>query len=84
MTATTTGAMHRLVDFLGELAPRLGLPAAPCRVHGYLYLRARPTGEDELRKALCLGAAALDSAIVEIKRSLRYALKGTLSALKCS
>jgi len=55
--------MDRLIDFLGELGPRWGLPAEPCRVHGYLYLRARPATQDELCAALGLDSAAVENAV---------------------
>ncbi|MDJ0609192.1 MAG: hypothetical protein QNJ67_09465 [Kiloniellales bacterium] len=53
----------RLADFLGELGGRWGNPALPCRVHGYLYLVARPATEAELREALALGGATLADAL---------------------
>jgi DNA-binding transcriptional regulator GbsR (MarR family) len=56
-------AMRRLIDFLGELGPRWGLPAAACRVHGYLYLVARPVTATELGRALELDEPALGDAL---------------------
>ncbi|WP_282606315.1 hypothetical protein [Pelagibius sp. Alg239-R121] len=53
----------RLIDFLGDLGPRWGLPEVPCRVHGYLYLMARPLGEEELCEDLNLDEAALREAL---------------------
>jgi len=38
------------------------LPAAACRLHGYLYLVARPVTEAELRDALELDDGALKDA----------------------
>jgi len=67
MSAILPPAIQRLVDFLGELGPRWGLPAESCRVHGYLYLRARPATEDELCTALGLDGAALESAMAWLK-----------------
>ena len=55
--------MQRLIDFLAELGQRWGLPAEACRVHGYLYLVAKPVAEAELRRALNLDAAALAAAL---------------------
>src|SRR5262252_9217878 len=49
--------MRRLIDFVGELGPRWGLPAAACRLHGYLYLVARPVDEAGLGEALDLDDA---------------------------
>lgn len=56
-------SVQRLVDFLGELGQRWGLPATACRVHGYLYLMARPVSEPELGKILVLDRAALVEAL---------------------
>lgn len=55
--------MERVVAFLGDLGPRWGLPAEACRVHGYLYLAAKPVAEAELGDALKLKAAALREAL---------------------
>lgn len=63
MTAETSTAMRRVTDFLAELGPRWGLPAEACRVHGYLYLVARPQTESELRDALALSDTALNEAL---------------------
>jgi DNA-binding transcriptional regulator GbsR (MarR family) len=56
-------AMDRVVDFLGDLGPRWGLPAEACRVHGYLYLAAKPIAAAELRDTLGLSNMALDEAL---------------------
>ena len=61
--ATASPALNRVVDFLGEVGPRWGLPAAACRVHGYLYLVARPIAEADLRTALDLSETALSQAL---------------------
>jgi DNA-binding transcriptional regulator GbsR (MarR family) len=53
-TASASPAVERFVDFVAELGPRWGLPSAPCRVHGYLYLVARPVTEAQLGQALGL------------------------------
>jgi DNA-binding transcriptional regulator GbsR (MarR family) len=63
MSATLPQAMRRLIDFLGELGPRWGLPEEACRLHGYLYLRARTATESELRKVLALDRAAVETAL---------------------
>ena len=60
--AAKSPAVRRLIDFLGELGPRWGLPAAACRLHGYLYLVARPVTEIELRDSLELDDIALRDA----------------------
>jgi DNA-binding transcriptional regulator GbsR (MarR family) len=56
-------SMRRLVDFLGELGPRWGLPSDACRIHGYLYLVARPVVGTELREALQVDDAVLADAL---------------------
>ena len=55
--------VRRVVDFLGELGPRWGLPAEACRLHGYLYLIARPATEDEIASALGTEVTALSEAL---------------------
>jgi DNA-binding transcriptional regulator GbsR (MarR family) len=55
--------MQRVVDFLADLGQRWGLPAEACRVHGYLYLVARPVGDEELGEALGLDAASVRGAL---------------------
>jgi DNA-binding transcriptional regulator GbsR (MarR family) len=61
--AQASPAMSRVVDFLGALGPRWGLPAEACRIHGYLYLVARPLTEAEIRDALKLSDTALGEAL---------------------
>lgn len=56
-------AAHRVVDFLGEVGARWGLPAESCRVHGYFYLLAKPATAAEVRKALQLDAKVVDTAL---------------------
>ncbi len=64
MTVTKTSpAMKRVVDFLGDVGSRWGLPAEACRLHGYLYLIAKPLGEAELRTELSLGEEAFGEAL---------------------
>jgi DNA-binding transcriptional regulator GbsR (MarR family) len=58
-------AVERLVAFLSELGPRWGLPADACRVHGYLYLTAKPATEASL-------AATLNMAPTTIADSLAW------------
>jgi len=60
---TTSPALDRVIDFLGDLGPRWGLPEDACRVHGYLYLVARPIAQADLRAALDLSEAALSQAL---------------------
>jgi DNA-binding transcriptional regulator GbsR (MarR family) len=54
---------RRIIDFLGELGSRWGLPAEACRIHGYLYLVAKPLTEAELRAALAVDDAVLVPAL---------------------
>lgn len=61
--AVMSPATRRLLDFLGEVGQRWGLPAIACRVHGYLYLAARPVPEAEFEKALGLGGESLADAL---------------------
>jgi len=61
--ATASPALDRVIDFLGDVGPRWGLPAAACRVHGYLYLVARPIAEADLRAAMDLSETALSQAL---------------------
>src|ERR1700692_1383762 len=56
-------AIRRVIDFLGELGSRWGLPADACRIHGYLYLAARPMTAAELRAALAIDDAVLAPAL---------------------
>ena len=61
--ATASPALDRVIDFLGDLGPRWGLPEDACRVHGYLYLLARPIAQADLRAALDLSETALSQAL---------------------
>ena len=63
MTASLA-PVDRVLAFLGELGPRWGLPAEACRVHGYLYLKAKPVGAEELCRRLGLDEATLATALV--------------------
>src|SRR5262245_7361867 len=55
--------MDRLVEFLGNVGARWGLPAEACRVHGYIYLVAKPVTAAEVRKTLDLNEKALNEAL---------------------
>jgi DNA-binding transcriptional regulator GbsR (MarR family) len=63
MSAAASPAMRRLIDFLGELGPRWGLPAGACRLHGNLYLVARPVTEGDLAVAVDLADGGLADAL---------------------
>ena len=56
-------ARSRVLAWLGELGPRWGLPAGACRVHGHLYLTARPVPAAELSRELGLDEAAVGEAL---------------------
>jgi DNA-binding transcriptional regulator GbsR (MarR family) len=56
-------AREHVIDWLGEIGPRWGLPAEACRVHGYLYLSARPVPTTELSGALNLSADRVEQAL---------------------
>jgi DNA-binding transcriptional regulator GbsR (MarR family) len=56
-------ATGRVIDYLRDLGPRWGLPAEACRVHGYLYLVARPVAESELGDTLELNDLVLAEAL---------------------
>lgn len=67
-TSSLSPAMHRFIEFFGELGPRWGLEAVPCRVHAYLYLIARPAREDDIASVLQLDAAAVTTALAYLAR----------------
>jgi DNA-binding transcriptional regulator GbsR (MarR family) len=57
----------RVTAFLGELGIRWGLPAEPCRIHGYLYLSAKPVDASEIADALALDHKTLQEALAWLK-----------------
>lgn len=60
-----TPAAARIVEWLGELGPRWGLPAEPCRVHGLIYLLARPVPAEIIAERLRLD-------LVEVAQALEW------------
>lgn len=76
---TLSPTTRRVTDFLATLGPRWGLPAAPCRVHGYLYLVARPLSETQLRRDLALDNAALADALAWLRDYRLIEAAGTAS-----
>lgn len=58
-----TAALGRFIDYLGELGPRWGLPAEPCRIHAYLYVIARPATEEEIRRVIARTAPQVAEAL---------------------
>ena len=62
-TALLTPAAMEIVTWLGGVGPRWGLPAAACRVHGLLFLMARPVPEKAIAAELAIEAAAVSEAL---------------------
>ena len=62
-------ARARLLDWLGEVGPRWGLPAAACRVHGYLYLAARPASVAELAKVVTMPESEVEDCLSWLRES---------------
>ena len=58
-----TPAAAGIVEWLGELGPRWGLPAQACRVHGLLYLLARPVPAEAIVERLALDRATVEDAL---------------------
>ena len=58
-----TPALSESVKYLGELGTRWGLPEHACRVHGFLFLVARPVSRSELANTMEIGDLALDEAL---------------------
>jgi len=62
-TPLLTPAAMEIVSWLGELGARWGLPTAACRVHGLLFLMARPVPEKAIAAELAMEAAAVSEAL---------------------
>jgi DNA-binding transcriptional regulator GbsR (MarR family) len=60
---TLSPAARRIVTWLGETGSRWGLPAIACRVHGLLYLIARPLSAAAIAEALALDNAETAQAL---------------------
>lgn len=52
-----------IVEWLAAVGERWGLPADACRVHGLLYLVARPLRSSEICDELCLSSEVAASAL---------------------
>lgn len=52
-----------IVEWLAEVGARWGLPTDSCRVHGLLYLMARPLATEAIAAELSLTPAAMDEAL---------------------
>jgi DNA-binding transcriptional regulator GbsR (MarR family) len=61
--AKTLSVVDQIVELLGDIGARWGLPAEACRVHGYFYLTARPATAAEVRRALRMSEETLDEAL---------------------
>jgi DNA-binding transcriptional regulator GbsR (MarR family) len=61
--AKTLNVMDQIVELLGDVGARWGLPAEACRVHAYFYLIARPATAAEVRQALKLSEKTLNEAL---------------------
>ena len=61
--AALSPAAMRIIEWLGELGPRWGLPGDGCRVHGLLYLFARPLTAKEIATLLLLDSQQTENAI---------------------
>lgn len=61
--AKTLPSTDRVIDFLGEVGARWGLPAQACRVHGYVYLAAKAVTAADIGEALGLRGKDLDDAL---------------------
>jgi DNA-binding transcriptional regulator GbsR (MarR family) len=61
--AKTLSVVDQVVDFLGGVGARWGLPAEACRVHGYFYLVGKPTTATQVADALNLDEKTLDEAL---------------------
>jgi DNA-binding transcriptional regulator GbsR (MarR family) len=58
-----SAATERVLEWLGEVGARWGLPADACRVHGWLYLSAGKSTEAEIAEAVALSLAQTRSAL---------------------
>lgn len=56
-------AASAIVEWLADVGARWGLPPDACRVHGLLYLMARPLATEAIAAELTLTTAAMDEAL---------------------
>jgi hypothetical protein len=61
--ARSAEATARLLDWLGEVGPRWGIPAEACRAHGVLYLGGRGATPEEIARGAGLDPAELERAL---------------------
>lgn len=64
-----------IIDWLGTLGPRWGLPGEACRVHGLLFLVARPLPASEIAVALTMDELAVQEALAWLSED-RLAVRG--------
>jgi len=64
-----------IIDWLGTLGPRWGLPGEACRVHGLLFLIARPLSASEIVVALAMDELAVQEALTWLSED-RLAVQG--------
>lgn len=58
-----SSAAMRIVDWLGEVGSRWGLPPDACRVHGLLFLMARPVLQDAIAAELDMTSSQAGDAL---------------------
>lgn len=61
--ALLTPAARSIVEWLADVGRRWGLPADACRVHGLLFLLARPLSAAEIANELALPESSTDVAL---------------------
>lgn len=57
-------AAMRIVDWLGEVGSRWGLAPDACRVHGLLFLMARPVPQDAIESELNMASSQAGDALM--------------------
>jgi len=57
-----------IIDWLGELGPRWGLPGEACRVHGLLFLLARPVSANDIAAMLSMDEPAVTEALAWLSK----------------
>jgi DNA-binding transcriptional regulator GbsR (MarR family) len=62
-SASLTPAAREVIDWLGDLGARWGLPMQACRVHGLLFLLARPVAVSFLEAELAIDATVSGEAL---------------------
>lgn len=58
-----SSAAMEIVNWLGELGSRWGLPPDACRVHGLLFLMARPVSQDAIEAELDMTSSQVGDAL---------------------